>query len=121
MRGNALSATKYFGEYYNHVDYEFSDGRLYLRRTPEEREPLLQRLRRIEGQVRGLHQMLERDRYCGDELQQINAVIAATREVALLIAGQHIAAGVEYAAQTSEPQAVLEEVQSILRTAIKLG
>jgi len=103
------------------VDYEFLAGRLYLRRTPEEREPILRRLRRIEGQVRGLQQMLEQDRYCGDELQQINAVVAAMREVTLLIAGQHMTAGVECAGQSVEPAAVLEEVKSVLRSAIKQG
>lgn len=103
------------------MDHIFIEGRLYLRRTPEEREPILQRLRRIEGQVRGLHQMLEQDRYCGDELQQVHAAIAAMREVALLIAGQHMAAGVDYAAQSAEPAAVLEEVKSILRSTIKQG
>ncbi len=103
------------------MDYSFIDGRLRLSRTPKDREPILQRLRRIEGQVRGLHQMLEQDRHCGDELQQANAVIAAMREVALLIAGQHMTAGVEYAGQSAEPAKVLEEVKSVLRLVIKQG
>jgi len=42
--------------------YEFRDGRLHLHRTAEEKEPLLQRLGRIEGQVRGVRQMVEDDR-----------------------------------------------------------
>jgi len=92
---------------------------LLLRRTPDEREPILQRLRRIEGQVRGLQEMLERDRYCLDELQQVSAVIAAMREVALLISGQHLAAGIEHAARSDNPQAVLEEVKRVLRSAIR--
>ncbi|WP_158746471.1 metal-sensitive transcriptional regulator, partial [Acidisphaera sp. L21] len=52
------------------MDYEFRDGKLFVSRSPEERDPLLKRLRRIEGQVRGLIQMLEADRYCLDEIQQ---------------------------------------------------
>ncbi len=48
--------------------YEFRDGRLHLHRTAEEKEPLLQRLGRIEGQVRGVRQMVEDDRYCLDEM-----------------------------------------------------
>ena len=103
------------------MDHEFVDGRLYLYRTPEEREPILQRLRRIEGQVRGLQQMLEQDRYCVDELQQANAVVAAMREVALLISGQHLAAGVECAKQSADPAAVLEDLKSVLRAAVRQG
>ena len=101
------------------MQHKFSEGRLFLHRTPEEREPILQRLRRIEGQVRGLQQMLESDRYCLDELQQANAVMAAMREVALLIATQHLSAGVDHAAQSPQRDAVLEEVKSVLRSALK--
>ena len=101
------------------MDYQFVNNRLHLRRTPGEREPLLQRLRRIEGQVRGLQQMLEQDRYCADELQQANAVVAAMREVSLLISSQHMAAGVECAGQCTDPAAVLEEVKAVLRSAIR--
>ena len=86
------------------MEHDFVDGRLFLRRTPEEREPLLQRLRRIEGQVRGLQQMLEQDRHCLDELHQVNAVSAAMREVALLIASQHMAAGVERATRSEDAE-----------------
>jgi DNA-binding FrmR family transcriptional regulator len=103
------------------VDHEFVDGRLYLRRSAEEREPILQRLRRIEGQVRGLQQMLEQDRYCLDEIQQANAINAAMREVVLLISSQHLMAGLEHATQSSAPGEVLEEVKSVLRVAIRQG
>lgn len=101
------------------MDHAFIDGRLLLRRTPEEREPILQRLRRIEGQVRGLQQMLEQDRYCLDEIQQANAVTAAMREVALLIAGQHLTAGVDLAAHSPDPGELLEELKSVLRAATR--
>lgn len=101
------------------MDHEFVEGRLHVRRTEGEREPILLRLRRIEGQVRGLQQMLEQDRYCLDELQQVNAVVAAMREVALLISGQHMAAGIECAIRATDPAAVLEEVKSVLRSAIR--
>ena len=50
---------------------------------------LLKRLRRIEGQVRGLHQMVEEDRYCIDVLTQINAVRAALDKVALGLLDGH--------------------------------
>ena len=101
------------------MDHEYRDGRLLLCRTSKERDPILKRLRRIEGQVRGLQQMLEQDRYCLDELQQANAIIAAVREVALILASQHLAAGVEHAAQSANPTEALEEVKGVLRAAIR--
>ena len=81
---------------------------------------MIQRLRRIEGQVRGLIQMIESDRYCLDEVQQANAVTSAMREVALLILSSHLDAGVDYAVQSGELAAVKEEVTSVLRAALKL-
>src|ERR1700744_5764364 len=44
-------------EYNARMKFSFQDGRLYLERSPDEREPILRRLRKIEGQVRGLQQM----------------------------------------------------------------
>ena len=66
-----------------------------LQRTAEEKMPFVQRLRRIEGQVRGIRQMIEDDRYCGDALQQTSAVIAAIREVGLLLVSQQLHAQIE--------------------------
>ena len=43
------------------------------------KEQLLARLRRVEGQVRGIQQMVETDRYCVDVLTQISAIQAASR------------------------------------------
>ncbi len=102
------------------MEYEFHDGKLLVSRTEEERAPVIQRLRRIEGQVRGLIQMIESDRYCLDEVQQANAVTSAMREVALLILSSHLDAGVDYAVQSGELAAVKEEVTSVLRAALKL-
>ncbi len=51
---------------------------------------LLKRLRRIEGQVRGLHQMVEEDRYCIDVLTQISAVTKALESVAVGMLDDHL-------------------------------
>ena len=102
------------------MDYEFRDGKLFVSRTDEERAPIVQRLRRIEGQVRGLIQMVEADRYCLDEVQQANAVTAAMREVALLILTSHLDAGVDYAVRSGEAEAAAQEVSSVLRAALRL-
>jgi CsoR family transcriptional regulator, copper-sensing transcriptional repressor len=53
------------------------------------KEQLQTRLRRIEGQVRGLEQMVEEDRYCIDVLTQISAVQAALDKVALGLLDGH--------------------------------
>src|SRR3954462_4077391 len=53
------------------------------------KEQLLTRLRRIEGQVRGIEGMVEADRYCIDVLTQISAVQAALDKVALGLLDQH--------------------------------
>jgi CsoR family transcriptional regulator, copper-sensing transcriptional repressor len=53
------------------------------------KEQLLKRLRRIEGQVRGIEGMVEDDRYCIDVLTQISAVQAALDKVALGLLDDH--------------------------------
>ena len=53
------------------------------------REQLLKRLRRVEGQVRGVEKMVEEDRYCIDVLTQISAVQAALDKVALGLLDEH--------------------------------
>ena len=54
-----------------------------------ERDDLLGRLRRIEGQVRGLQRMVEEERYCIDVVTQISSVRAALDKVALGLLDQH--------------------------------
>ena len=100
------------------MDYEFRDGRLFVRRTTEERRPLLQRLNRIEGQVRGVRQMIEEDRHCRDEIQQINAIVAAMREVALLVVTDHLNAALEFAVENQDGKLAIEEMISVLRAAL---
>ena len=53
------------------------------------KEQLLKRLRRVEGQVRGLERMVEEERYCVDVLTQITAVQAALDQVALGLLDDH--------------------------------
>ncbi len=53
------------------------------------KEQLLKRLRRIEGQVRGIEGMVEDDRYCIDVITQIGAVQAALDKVALGLLDDH--------------------------------
>ncbi len=54
------------------------------------KEQLLNRLRRVEGQIRGLQQMVEADRYCVDVLTQISAVTKALQSVAVGLLDDHL-------------------------------
>jgi DNA-binding FrmR family transcriptional regulator len=56
----------------------------------DDKERLQRRLRRIEGQVRGLQGMIDTDRYCIDVLDQISATTRALQSVALEMLGEHI-------------------------------
>ncbi|OFW75088.1 MAG: transcriptional regulator [Alicyclobacillus sp. RIFOXYA1_FULL_53_8] len=53
------------------------------------REDLLTRLRRVEGQVRGIEKMIESDRYCVDILVQLAAIKSAVHQVALSLLESH--------------------------------
>ncbi len=55
------------------------------------KETHLKRLRRIEGQVRGLQRMVESDTYCIDVLTQVSAATKALESVALLLLEEHLA------------------------------
>ncbi|MHC1694875.1 MAG: metal-sensitive transcriptional regulator [Eubacteriales bacterium] len=59
-------------------------------RTPKQRDNLLSRLNRIEGQIRGIKGMLEKDAYCDDILNQIAAARAALDSVSKLLLESHI-------------------------------
>lgn len=56
----------------------------------EEKAAILKRLRRIEGQVRGIERMVEEDTYCIDVLTQVSAATKALQSVALVLVGDHL-------------------------------
>jgi len=83
-----------------------------------DKQPLVKRLHRIEGQVRGIEKMVEEDRYCIDILTQISAVSTALDSLAFQILDSHVnhcvagalASGDEADAAT-KTQELLEAVQ----------
>ena len=84
----------------------------------EDKQALLGRLRRIEGQVRGLHRMVEEDAYCIDVLTQISAATRALQAVALSLLEGHLAHCVVEAAERGGEEAatkVKEASQAIAR------
>jgi len=77
------------------------------------KDQLVKRLKRVEGQVRGVERMVEDDRYCIDVLTQISAIQAALDKVALGLLDDHArhcvmgAAGEEQADKTDELMAAV--------------
>ena len=100
--------------------FPFENGKLLLRRSPDDRKPLIERLNRIEGQVRGLKAMIEADRYCGDELQQIQAAIAALRRVAAIVTEQHVAAAAERLTDKKFRAEANKDIMRILSEALNI-
>jgi DNA-binding FrmR family transcriptional regulator len=76
---------------------------------------LVRRLRRIEGQVRGIEKMIERHEYCVDILQQTAALRAAVDSVALLILEDHVQGCVRTAAEHGDADRYIEEVLDVVR------
>ncbi len=85
----------------------------------DDKEALLRRLRKMEGQVRGIGQMIEDDRYCLDVVQQINALSAAAREVALLVLEDHLRGCVADAMREDNGEAAIKEMVTILGKALR--
>jgi DNA-binding FrmR family transcriptional regulator len=69
------------------------------------KEDYLKRLRRIEGQARGLQRMVEEEQYCIDILTQVSAVTKALQSVALGLLDEHMAHCVVDAAREGGPEA----------------
>ncbi|HEY5979397.1 MAG TPA: metal-sensitive transcriptional regulator [Microlunatus sp.] len=83
-----------------------------------EKEAYLKRLRRIEGQARGLQRMVEEEKYCIDILTQVSAMTSALRSVALGLLDEHLQHCVVRAAEEGgeEAEAKLHEAsQAIAR------
>ncbi|MEO7571247.1 MAG: metal-sensitive transcriptional regulator [Acidimicrobiales bacterium] len=86
------------------------------------KDDLLKRLRRIEGQVRGIAQMVEQDRYCIDVLTQISASTKGLQSVAVGMFDDHLRHCVADAVEKGGPDAdhklseATAAVQRLLRT-----
>lgn len=83
-----------------------------------DKDAYLRRLRRIEGQVRGLQRMVEEEQYCIDILTQISAMTKATQSVALGLLQDHLSHCVVHAAQQGGDEAdhkVAEAAEAIAR------
>ncbi|NUS44335.1 MAG: metal-sensitive transcriptional regulator [Mycobacteriaceae bacterium] len=83
-----------------------------------DKDRLLKRMRRIEGQVAGIARMIDDERYCIDVLTQVSAVTSALQSVSLELLEAHLAGCVVEAARMGGPEAdakVAEASQAIAR------
>jgi len=99
-----------------------------LERTPatkqsyrylDDKPSLIARMKKIEGQSRGIQRMLEDDRYCIDVIQQLTALSAAVDEVSLLILQSHIEGCVTNAIHEEHGEAHIRELMDTIRKAMK--
>lgn len=82
-----------------------------------DKEDILVRLRRIEGQVRGIQKMVDGDKYCIDILTQVNAASSALKQVAVGLLDDHIRHCV--ANQTEEGKDMIKEATAAIDRLVK--
>jgi len=83
-----------------------------------EKDNLLRRLGRIEGQIRGIARMIEEDRYCVDVLQQIASVQSAADAIAMILLENHVRGCVAEGLRTGKGERV-DEMVGIIRKYLK--
>ena len=84
----------------------------------KDRTELLHRLRRIEGQARGLQRLVDGEAYCLDVLQQVEAMTAAADQVAMLVLEDHIAGCLAHAIETGQGEPYVDEVMTVVRRVV---
>lgn len=85
-------------------------------RTDEEKKDLTKRMNIIEGQIRGVKQMIEDDRYCSDVLMQLSAINKAVESLENIILSSHVENCVVYEIQSGNLEIVDEMMELIRRT-----
>ena|SRR5699024_8922025 len=84
-------------------------------RTDEEKQSVINRLKRVEGQVRGIQRMVEEDRYCVDILVQISAINAALKKVGFSITERHMKHCINHAIKDGEGEQAIEELLEVMK------
>lgn len=84
----------------------------------KDRRDLLNRLRRIEGQARGIQRLVENEAYCLDILQQVEALTSAADGVSMLVLEDHIDGCLNHAIRSGQGQPYVDEVMSVVRRAL---
>jgi DNA-binding FrmR family transcriptional regulator len=81
----------------------------------DNKEKIQARLRRIEGQTRGLQRMVEQDKYCVDIMTQISSVQAALEQVSLLLMEDHMRHCVTEAIQQGNGDEKISELLNVIK------
>jgi DNA-binding FrmR family transcriptional regulator len=81
----------------------------------KDRAQLIRRLSRMEGQVRGIARMIEREEYCIDILQQTSALRAAIDSLSILLLEDHVQGCVRTAAEQGDADRYVDEVVDVVR------
>ncbi|KFZ43504.1 transcriptional regulator [Anoxybacillus flavithermus] len=84
-------------------------------RTEQEIESIIKRLKRIEGQVRGVQKMVEDNRYCIDILVQISAITAALNKVGLNLLERHVSHCVSKAIREGNGETSIRELMDVIK------
>lgn len=84
-------------------------------RTNAEKEAVINRLKRIEGQVRGIQRMVEEDRYCVDVLVQISAIQAALKKVGFTVTERHMKHCVHHAIHDGKGDKAIDELVEVMK------
>ena len=90
------------------------DGTHAVRVDPEVKHSISTRLRRIEGQVRGLQRMVEEERYCADVLTQLSSVQEALRGVGRALLHNHLKYCATEAIRSGKPEQADAMYQELL-------
>ena len=90
-----------------------------MRGYAKDKQAIESRLRRIEGQVRGIEKMVEENRYCIDVLTQVNAVRAALESVALQLLADHTEHCVTEAVRAGGGAAKVKELNEAVRRLVR--
>ncbi len=78
------------------------------------KDQVLIRLKKIEGQIKGLQRMVEEERYCIDIVNQITAVRRALEQVALLVMKRHVESCVSEAIRLGDSTKKIEELMDTI-------
>ncbi len=88
-------------------------------RYAKDKEAISARMKKIQGQARGIEQMIEDDRYCIDIVQQLTALSSAADEVSMLMLENHIEGCVAEAIREEHGEAHIQELMKTIRKAVK--
>ncbi|WP_122639170.1 metal-sensitive transcriptional regulator [Romboutsia sp. Marseille-P6047] len=84
-----------------------------------DKEALIKRLKRIEGQVKGIQKMVEDERYCVDILVQVSAIRSAINKVGSIILENHIKGCVTNSLKNDDTELTEETIQELMDTISK--